>query len=214
MVKIKPHKWVVISIDPGFGGTGLCMFINKKLYRYTNIKTKAAGIDRFQDIAVQCGSTVLEWLDYAVSASKNIYDAHISRIDVAIESPHAFGGAVGAAALGRGDVFSVAKLVGALTAVLHLRLTSFVDQQDTLEYVNAQHLGTVKFTIHHPEVRVWKGQASKETTERRVLRDIEYAKEYIPGTLSVYKLFHGLPDHIFDAAGLGLWVVKNLECVL
>lgn len=208
------NKWVLVSIDPGFGGTGMCMYVNKRLYRYANIKSKAAGMDRYYDISCMCGRLFVEWLEYMISASANALEAHIDRFDVVIESPHAFGGAKGAAALGRGDVFSVAKLVGALTYMFYDKISGYISRQQALECIHAGKQYASKYAIHHPEVRCWKGQTSKDTTERRVLRDVVYAKEYIPGTLKNYELFHGLPDHVFDAAGIGLWAIKNLECVL
>ena len=190
---------VVFSIDPGFGGTGLCMFVNKKLYKFSNIKSGKSDTDRYVDIASKCATHAMAWISDLLSAASSKEEMFIRRISIVIESPHAMGGVKGRASLMRGDVFKVAKLAGAIGAVMHLYLESYTEGR--------MWCADTDIHIYYPDVRAWKGQVTKETTQRRVLRDVTYAVEYIKDRH--YKLKPEYPDHVFDAAGIGLWFINK-----
>ena len=185
---------LIVSVDPGFGGTGVCMFIDSQLYRFTNLKSGEEGNARYIDVASRCARNVLNWInDFRAVA---LYP--ISRVDVVVESPHAMGGASGHASLARGDVFTVAKLAGAIGTVIALYVGTLME--DLYE-------GSTRVYLSYPEVREWKGQTPKDVTKKRVLRDIEYATAYIK--TKKFRLESAYPDHIFDAAGLGMWFIKE-----
>lgn len=192
------HK-IVIAIDPGFGGTGMAMFVGKRLYKFHNVKTSEEKEARYKDVASKCVRTVLNWCNDLKAVARDAEESLISDVAIIIESPHVFNGAKGAAALGRGDVFTVAKLVGAISVLLETHLESYLEAQDI----------AYRIIVKHPEPRKWKGQAPKNVTKRRVLRDVKYATDFIVKTL--YKLKPEFPDHIFDAVGLGMWWIKQNE---
>lgn len=195
-MEINGHK-VVVSVDPGFGGTGLCMFVEGKLYKFNNIKCKKEDNERYIEISSKCAKTAVAWLSDLRAAGRYLGETYIQQFDIVIESPHAMGGAKGNASLGRGDVFKVAKLAGAIGVTMWLYVQNYLDGQETVPDIQ----------LHYPEVRQWKGQVSKETTQRRVLRDVEYALNYI--VENKYKLRQEYPDHVFDAAGIGMWFVRE-----
>lgn len=189
---------VVLSVDPGFGGTGICMFVDGKLYKFNNIKCKHEGNERYVEVASKCAKHAMAWISDLLVASQG---SKIKSFDIVIESPHAMGGVKGNASLGRGDVFKVAKLAGAIGVTAYLYVQTYLD--------DSAEMSSTSIRLHYPEVRTWKGQLSKETTQRRVLRDVKYAVEYIKD--SKYKLKEEYPDHVFDAAGIGLWFIKETE---
>lgn len=192
-------KKIVISVDPGFGGTGICMFVDGLLYKFSNVKSGKEDTDRYADVASKCAKHVLSWLSDLTAVSMCRADAEISSIAIVIESPHAMGGVKGLASLGSGDVFKVAKLAGAIGAVTQLYVENNIECTD--------FFGVPNVHLYFPEVRTWKGQVSKDTTQRRVLRDVKYATEYIKDRH--YKLKPEYPDHVFDAAGIGLWFINK-----
>lgn len=184
-------KWhsIVISVDPGFGGTGICIFVDKLFYRCYNIKSNKTDTDRYIDICKQAYDLI----------SDALYDLYIQEeyeyikyANIVIESPHAMGGVKGNASLGRGDVFKVAKLAGALGYSLY----------SAVDIASQNNFYTEFIHLYYPEVRAWKGQVSKDTTKRRVLRDIRY-----------FDVHHKLPskctEHVYDAAGIGLWFINK-----
>lgn len=188
------QNWVVLSVDPGFGGTGLAMFVDGGLYKFANIREKDKTDDRYVEVSNRCISSAIAWL-VDLSAVQTIY-THIGfTIDIVIESPHAMGGVKGLASLLRGDVFKVAKLAGAIGASMSILL-----DQALAPY-------PIDMSLHYPEVRRWKGQLPKDVTKKRVLRDVVYANKYI--TSKHYELTEDLPSHIFDAVGLGMWYIKQ-----
>lgn len=189
------HK-VVIAVDPGFGGTGLAMLIDGMLYRFTNVVEKTKEDNRYAELSQKCAALSIEWL-YELENRIALYSdkVGIDRVDVVIESPHAMRGVKGIASLLRGDVFKVAKLAGAVGAMIH----SYVSHGLNEERANVK--------LHFPEVRQWKGQLTKTVTRRRVLRDVKYAIKYIKH--ESYELKEKYPSHIFDAVGLGMWFVSH-----
>ena len=206
------HK-IVIAIDPGFGGTGVSMLVSGKLYRFTNVKSASVGDNRYGDIASKCARHVLDWINDLRAAACTKDETYVSVCDIVVESPHAMGGVAGHASLMRGDVFTVAKLAGAIGVLLLVYITSQCESDHVASIVCVENNGApvehcrTKIRLHFPEVRKWKGQVSKETTQRRVLRDVKYALDYIKD--SHYKLSEKYPDHVFDAVGLGMWFCEN-----
>ena len=195
---------VVIAVDPGFGGTGICMMVGGKLYKFTNVKSTASGDERYTDIACKCARHVLSWISDLRAAARTADETYVSYVDIVIESPHAMSGKNGHAALMRGDVFKVAKLAGAIGALISVYTQAQLeDNRDIADESCSLYSYTVSVRLHYPEVREWKGQTSKETTMRRVLRDVAYAHDYIKDKNS--KLSTKYPDHVFDAVGIGMW---------
>lgn len=188
---------VVISIDPGFGGTGLAMFVGSRLYRFKNIKTTEEKDARYKDVASRCVRKVLQWFDDLKAAAREPDEENIVDVSVVIESPHLFDGPKGIAAAGMGAVFMVARLVGAIAVLMETHLDSYLAAQDC----------SYRILMAYPEPRVWKGQMSKAATKYRVLKKVKYATDYILHTL--YKLNDGMPDHVFDAVGMGMWYIKE-----
>lgn len=195
---------VVISIDPGFGGTGICMFVNKELYRFSNIKSGKKSTERYVEIACKCSQNAIAWLSDLTSSATCREESYISYVDIVIESPHAMGGVKGNASLARGDVFKVAKLAGAIGVTLYMYIQNYLDTQYCVFKASE---AAYQLALYYPDVRVWKGQVSKETTKRRVLRDVKYAYKFIKDPR--YKLKPEYPDHVFDAAGIGLWFIHK-----
>ena len=197
---------VVVSVDPGFGGTGICMYVSGKLYRFHNIKFKKEGTERYVEIASRTAKTIMWWLSDLRAAARIPDEMYVKAFHLVIESPHAMGGVKGRASLGSGDVFKVAKLAGAIGAVGMLYAQSYLDEQ-SLQFDVVHE--PAKMALYYPEVRAWKGQISKATTKRRVLRDVVYDDVYTPNRK--YKLTTAFPEHIFDAAGLGMWFLQKLK---
>lgn len=202
-MEYKGHR-VVFSIDPGFGGTGICMFVNKELYKFANVKTSKDNTERYVDVTSKCAQHALAWLSDLTASATCREETYISYVDIVIESPHAMGGVKGNASLARGDVFKVAKLAGAIGVVMYLYIQNHLDTQYCVFKANE---AAYQLALYYPEVRAWKGQVSKDTTQRRVLRDIKYAHRYIKDKR--YKLDPKYPDHVFDAAGIGLWFINE-----
>lgn len=197
---------LIVAVDPGFGGTGLCMFTGGNLYRFTNVKSGKTGDARYADVACKCARHVLSWISDLRAAARAKEETYVSYVDVVVESPHAMSGVKGNASLMRGDVFTVAKLAGAIGALVVTYVSSYLEDEVPEE---GQLLASSPATVlvHYPEVRLWKGQVSKETTQRRVLRDVQYALNFIKERN--YKLSDRCPDHVFDAVGLGMWFFAN-----
>lgn len=195
---------IVIGIDPGFGGTGVGLLIDGKLYAYDNVKPSALHDARYAEVASKCARIVLNWISDIMTTVITRGETYISNVDVVVESPHAMGGVAGHASLMRGDVFTVAKLAGAIGTLLHVYITNMLESDAYVDiHTNGPYRKHIKIRTHYPEVRVWKGQVSKETTKRRVLRDVKYAIEFIKE--KHYKLKDSHPDHIYDAVGLAMW---------
>lgn len=195
---------IVIGIDPGFGGTGVGLLIDGKLYAYDNVKPSAAKDARYAEVASKCARIVLNWISDIMTTVLTRGETYIATVNVVVESPHAMGGAAGHASLMRGDVFTVAKLAGSIGTLLHVYITNMIESDEYGEVLNDHPARKhTKINVHYPEVRVWKGQVSKETTKRRVLRDVKYAIEFIKE--KHYKLKDSHPDHIYDAVGLAMW---------
>lgn len=197
---------IVVSVDPGFGGTGICMFVSGALYRFHNIKYKKEGTERYVEIASRCAKAVVSWLSNLRAAARIPDELYVRSVHIVIESPHAMGGVRGNASLGSGDVFKVAKLAGALGVTTYLYVQTYLDEQ-AVQFDVVHEPASIN--LYYPEVRAWKGQTSKATTKRRVLRDVVYCREFIHDRK--YKLESAYPEHIFDAAGLGLWFIKQLK---
>lgn len=192
---LKLHN-MVIAVDPGFGGTGVCVFLDKLLYSCSNIKSLKNDTDRYVDISEQCEKFVGDCIDdLRRDGAYNFSYDYIKSVDIVIESPHAMGGVKGHASLAKGDVFKVAKLAGAIGFAIY-RAVDWSTETLDMEAVRP------KIHIYYPEVRAWKGQVSKETTKRRVLRDIRYfdVRNKLPSRCT---------EHIYDAAGIGLWFINK-----
>lgn len=203
------HK-LIIAVDPGFGGTGVCMLTGDRLYRFTNVKSGEKGDARYADIASKCARNVLCWISDLRASARYREETYVSTVDVVIESPHAMGGQAGHASLMRGDVFTVAKLAGSIGTLLSVYTQSLLDEANVAHDDSSDSMDKrvpVVVHVHYPEVRLWKGQVSKETTQRRVLRDVKYALNFIKERN--YKLSEKYPDHVFDAVGLGMWFFAN-----
>lgn len=197
---------LIVAVDPGFGGTGLCIFTGGKLYRFTNVKSGEKGDARYADIACKCARHILSWISDLRAAARTKEETYVSYVDVVIESPHAMGGVKGNASLMRGDVFTVAKLAGAIGTLITTYVSSYLEEE-VPEDRKCPLPRPVTVLVHYPEVRLWKGQVSKDTTQRRVLRDVQYALNFIEERN--YKLSEKYPDHVFDAVGLGMWFYAN-----
>lgn len=197
---------LIVAVDPGFGGTGLCMFTGGKLYRFTNVKSGEKGDARYADVACKCARHILSWISDLRAAARAKEETYVSYVDVVIESPHAMCGVKGNASLMRGDVFTVAKLAGSIGTLVATYVSSYLEEEvpEDRKYPEPR---PVTVLVHYPEVRLWKGQVSKETTQRRVLRDVKYALNFIKERN--YKLSEKYPDHVFDAVGLGMWFFAN-----
>lgn len=195
---------VIIAVDPGFGGTGICMMVGGKLYKFTNVKSGASGDERYIDVACKCARHVLSWISDLRASARHVDETYVSFVDIVIESPHAMAGKAGHAALMRGDIFKVAKLAGAIGALISVYTQAQLEDNRILdEESKSVYSYAANVRLHYPEVWQWKGQTSKDTTKRRVLRDVVYAHEYIKD--SHYKLSDKYPDHVFDAVGIGMW---------
>ena len=182
---------MIMSVDPGFGGTGVSIFVDGKLYDFANIKSSKKDTMRYIDISAQCEQFVENAIE---SLHRCVGYSHMDRIDILIESPHAMGGVKGYASLTKGDVFKVAKLAGAIGVVLY----------DSVDHNYGGQFPAPKIKLHYPEVRVWKGQVPKETTKRRVLRDVRYFDD-----ICEMQMANQLPSHIYDAIGIGLWFINK-----
>lgn len=199
---------LVIAVDPGFGGTGICMLIDGKLYKFSNVKSSKEGDDRYLDVASKCCRHALDWINDIRAAATCLDETKISEVDIVIESPHMMGGVAGHASLARGDVFKVAKIAGAIGVLLATYIASRLTDVEELYFTHDSIIET-PVRLHYPEVREWKGQLPKDVTKKRVLRDVQYAHAYIKD--KKYKLMEKYPDHIFDAVGLGMWFVENKQ---
>lgn len=186
------HRFVV-SVDPGFGGTGIALFLDGALYDYVNMGCKEKDDLRYVFLSQNCVDWVTQNID---DICFDVYKREGERrfnLDVVVEDPHAMSGAGGRASLLRGDVFKVSKLAGAIGAMICSRAA-------LIQYSAYRIAG---LGLHYPKVRTWKGQTKKDVTKRRVLRDVKLHQR------AKIKLDDNEPSHIYDAIGLGLWFIKT-----
>jgi len=183
----------IVSVDPGFGGTGIALFLDGALYDYVNMGCKEKDDLRYVFLPQNCADWVTQNIDDICSAIHKREGERRFNLDVVVEDPHAMSGVGGRASLLRGDVFKVSKLAGAIGALICYQAAG----------IKCTAYKIVGIGLHYPKVRTWKGQTKKDVTKRRVLRDVKLHQG------AKIKLNDDEPSHIYDAIGLGLWFIKT-----